>query len=221
MFGGSGIAGPLPAVPVPFLRRVHRIGVPATRRGMTSGRSWRRAYGDVGHPLIVVSCFDKSLGYHTDDQQRDFSARWWFTQLNQATTTTDCCSFEMIRASFQQEWASEGFYVIHGHTRGTQSQRCTEQGLLISVRSGVNARAVAAAHQSSRSACQVSRSGLGRSALFAAPSLFTASNVVTLSTTGHRRIRPLVQRPAGAQSRMQPRSVCGCATSPRTALKAP
>jgi hypothetical protein len=34
---------------------------------------------------------------------------------NQATTTTDCCSFEMIRASFQQEWASQGFYVIHGH----------------------------------------------------------------------------------------------------------
>ena len=39
-------------------------------------------------------------------------------------------------------------------TQGTQSQRCTDQGLLISVRSGVNARAVAAAHQSSRSACQ-------------------------------------------------------------------
>jgi hypothetical protein len=80
-------------------------------------------------------------------------------------------------------------------TQSTQSQRCTEQGLLISVRSGVNARAVAAAHQSSRSACQVSRSGLGRSALFAALSPFTASNVVTLSTTGYRRIRPLVQRP--------------------------
>ena len=31
---------------------------------------------------------------------------------------------------------------------------CTEQGLLVSVRSGVNARAVAAAHQSSRSASQ-------------------------------------------------------------------
>ena len=26
-----------------------------------------------------------------------------------------CCSFEMIRASFQQEWANGGLYVIHGH----------------------------------------------------------------------------------------------------------
>jgi hypothetical protein len=63
-----------------------------------------------------------------------------------------CCSFEMIRASFQQEWANRGLYVIHGHK--APKPACTEQGLLVSVRSGVNARAVAAAHQSSRSACQ-------------------------------------------------------------------
>jgi hypothetical protein len=64
-----------------------------------------------------------------------------------------CCSFEMIRASFQQEWASQGS-LRYTWTQGTQKPACTEQGLLITVRSGVNARAVAAAHQSSRSASQ-------------------------------------------------------------------
>ena len=64
-----------------------------------------------------------------------------------------CCSFEMIRASFQQEWANRGLYVIHGH-KAPKASVCTEQGLLVSVRSGVSVRAVAAAHQSSRSASQ-------------------------------------------------------------------
>ena len=71
---------------------------------------------------------------------------------NQATTTTDCCSFEMIRASFQQEWAGQGC-LRYTWTQRAPKPACTE-GLLISVRSGVNARAVAAAHQSSRSACR-------------------------------------------------------------------
>jgi hypothetical protein len=44
MVNRSRIAGPLPAVPVTFLSRVHRVRVPAIRGRMTSGRSWWRAY---------------------------------------------------------------------------------------------------------------------------------------------------------------------------------
>jgi hypothetical protein len=49
------VAGPLPAVPVAFLCRVDRVRIPATRRGVASGRGRRRAYRDVRHLLIVVS----------------------------------------------------------------------------------------------------------------------------------------------------------------------
>ena len=63
---------------------------------------------------------------------------------------------------------------------------CTERGLLISVRSGVNARAVAAAHQSSRSACQCVPIGIRP-----IRTMFTALNLITLSTTGHRRNRTM------------------------------
>jgi len=46
-----------------------------------------------------------------------------------------------------------GVFTLYMDARHPKSA-CTERGLLISVRSGVNARAVVAAHQSSRSACQ-------------------------------------------------------------------
>jgi len=66
LFEGPRIAGPLPAVPIPLLCRVHRVDVPATRRGMTSWRSRRRAYGDVRHTFIVVS----RLGCISESQHR-------------------------------------------------------------------------------------------------------------------------------------------------------
>jgi len=91
-----------------------------------------------------------------------------------------CCSFEMIRASFQQDWASRGSFRYTWTTRHPKPA-CTEQGLLISVRSGSNARAAAVTHQSSRSALR--RVPIG--ARPTPPGL--PSTLVTLSATGHRR----------------------------------
>ena len=99
---------------------------------------------------------------------------------------------------------------------------CTERGLLISVRSGVNARAVAAAHQSSRSACRRVPIGIRPAALF------TALNCRTSTESDHTQHhwsptesdccpndrRCTISHAASSSS-------CGCATSPRTAIEAP
>ena len=128
----------------------------------------------------------------------------------------------MIRASFQQEWANRGLYVIHGH-KAPKASVCTEQGLLVSVRSGVNARAVAAAHQSSRSARQCVPIGTRpvRPVHCTELNLITALNLITLSTTGHRRSPTVVQRPPVYNLACSQQSSCRCATSPRTGIEAP
>jgi hypothetical protein len=100
---------------------------------------------------------------------------------------TTCCSFEMIRASFATRVGKRGVlrYIWTTHPKPA----CTEQGLLISVRSGVNARAVAAAHQSSRWARQRVPIGTGQ------PATLTALKLITLSTAGHRRMDLCVRIP--------------------------
>ena len=112
-------------------------------------------------------------------------------------------------------------------TQGTQKSACTERGLLISVRSGVNTRAVAAAHQSSRSGSRRVPIGIRPAGpvhcteLCTALHLITARNLITLSTTGHRRNPTVVQRPPVHNLACSQQSSCGCATSPRTAIEAP
>src|SRR4051812_6702527 len=58
------------------------------------------------HRSVVLKCVLAS-NYRRSTGKSQQSAGL-LTPQNQATTTTDCCSFEMIRASFQQEWASQG-----------------------------------------------------------------------------------------------------------------
>jgi hypothetical protein len=132
--------------------------------------------------------------------------------LTAASTT--CCSFEMIRASFPTAVGKVGVFTLY-ITQGTQRASDYEQGQLISVRSGVNARAVAAAHQPSRSANRrESRPGRGQSATF------TALNPTSPSTTGHRRYRTTFPITVSVQiSRAASVSSCDCATSPRTAVR--
>ena len=125
-----------------------------------------------------------------------------------------CCSFKMIRASFPTVVGKAGVFTLY-ITQGTQRASDYEQGQLISVRSGVNARAVAAAHQPSRTANRrESRPGRGQSATI------TALNPTSPSTTGHRRYRTTCPTTVSVQiSRAASISSCDCATSPRTAVR--
>jgi hypothetical protein len=80
-----------------------------------------------------------------------------------------------------------GVFALYMDARHPKSA-CTERGLLISVRSGVNARAVAAAHQSSRSARRRVPIGTRPVRPVHCTELCIALNLITLSSTGHRRI---------------------------------
>ena len=115
-----------------------------------------------------------------------------------------------------------GVFTLYMDARHLKSA-CTERGLLISVRSGVNARAVAAAHQSSRSARQCVPIGTRpvRPVHCTELNLITALNLITLSTTGHRRSPTVVQRPPVYNLACSQQSSCRCATSPRTGIEAP
>jgi hypothetical protein len=106
------------------------------------------------------------------------------------------CSFEMIRASFQQVWASGGSF-RYTWTTMHEKPACTEQGLLVSVSSAVKARAVPAAHESTRSACQ--RVPIGSGPLPHAHCTESDHAQHHWSPTGWDR-----PSTAGAQARMQP-----------------
>ena len=141
----------------------------------------------------------------------------------QATTTTtqqqQCCSFEMIRASFQQDWASRGCFRYTWTTRHPKPA-CTEQGLLISVRSGLIARAAAATHQSSRPACRRVPTGPGPTSHGLVSHSRQAQHYwspTAWNGVSHRiRGAPPVRKLACSQH-----SHVGCATSLRTAFAAP
>lgn len=113
-----------------------------------------------------------------------------------------------------------GVFTLYMDARHPKSG-CTERGLLISVRSGVNARAVAAAHQSSRSARRRVPIGTRPVRPVHCTELCIALNLITLSTTGHRRNPTVVQRPPVHNLACSQQSSCGCATSPRTGIEAP
>ena len=113
-----------------------------------------------------------------------------------------------------------GVFALYMDARHPKSA-CTERGLLISVRSGVNARAVAAAHQSSRSARRRVPIGTRPVRPVHCTELCIALNLITLSTTGHRRNPTVVQRPPVHNLACSQQSSCGCATSPRTGIEAP
>ena len=83
------------------------------------------------------------------------------------------------------------------------------------MRSGVSARAAAATHQSSRSARERVRVGTR-----ANPKI-TASNLITLSTTGHRRDGTLSDAVPVRKLASSQHSSFGCVTRLRTAIKAP
>jgi hypothetical protein len=70
---------------------------------------------------------------------------------NQATTTT-VLQFRNDSGFLPTRVGKPGVFTLYMDTNAPNPART--EGLLISVRSGVNARAVAAAHQSSRSACR-------------------------------------------------------------------
>ena len=83
--------------------------------------------------------------------------------------------------------------------QGTQRASNYEQGQLIGVGSGVNARAVAATHQSSRPACRrESRPGRERSATL------TALNPTSPAPLVIDRIEPPVRAPSVCKSPVQP-----------------
>jgi hypothetical protein len=164
---------------------------------VASRRGGRRAYRDVRHLLIVVSSWRRFLSTGTDDQQPGGRLLSQVPQPNESNTTATGCSFEMIRASFQQDWASRGCFRYTWTTRHPKPE-CTEQGRLISVRSGLNAKAAAVTHQSSRPACRLVPTRAGPS------TTLTALNLITLTTTGHRRHGTVCPSTAGAQARNQP-----------------
>ena len=101
-----------------------------------------------------------------------------------------------------------GLYVIHN--QGTQRASDYEQGQLISVGSGVNVRAVAAAHQPSRPVYRrESRSGREQS------SSLTSLNPNSHGTTGYRRDQTTCPVTVSVQiSRAASISSCDCASSP-------
>ena len=121
----ASVAGPLPAVPVTFLGRVHRVRVPAAGSGMASGRSRRRTYGDVRHLIIVVSASEaRSLWLDRDDQQQLNPGRTTPKPATSwGTTPAGCCSFEMIRASFATRVGKRGVFTLYMDRRGPRSQR--------------------------------------------------------------------------------------------------
>ena len=79
-------------------------------------------------PLSQTQC--SPLSQNTDDQLQRQGFDWEPHSPNQAATTTTqqqhCCSFEMIRASFQQDWASRGCFrytwTTGIHSRGVRSK---------------------------------------------------------------------------------------------------
>jgi hypothetical protein len=148
------------------------------------------------------------------DQQPRYPSNPVESSPTMGATSTTCCSFEMIRASFPTGVGKQGVFALY-ITQGTQRASDYEQGQLISVRSGVNARAVAAAHQPSRSANRrESRPGRGQSATF------TALNPTSPSITGHRRYRTICPTTVSVQiSRAASVSSSDCATSPRAAVR--
>ena len=105
-----------------------------------------------------------------------------------------------------------GLCVIHNQ-RAPKSQRVYEQGQLISVRSGVNARVVAATHQPSRSAYRrESRPGRGLS------STHTPLNRTSPSSTGHRQDHNMCPVAISVHiSRAASFASYDCASSPRRA----
>ena len=50
--------------------------------------------------------------------------------------------------------------------------------------------------------------------------MFTALNLIMLSTTGHRRTRTMSRNTAGAHARMQPALLLRLRDQPRTAIEA-
>jgi hypothetical protein len=157
----------------------------------------------------VVSARTRSEMAHDEDQQsRDPSDPVEIWPFLTAVSTT-CCSFEMIRASFPTGVGKKGVFALY-ITQGTQRASDYEQGQLIGVRSGVNARAVAAAYQPSRPAYRrESRPGSGQSATL------TALSPSSPSTTGHRRHRIVCPITVRVQiSRAASVCSCNCAISP-------
>ena len=117
----------------------------------------------------------------------------------------------MIRASYPTVVGKAGVFALY-IAEGPKASDY-KQGQLISVRSGVNARAVATAHQPSSSAYRREfRLGRKQSATL------TALKPTSPRTTGHRRDRAIGPDTVSVQiSRAASISPCGCATTQQTA----
>lgn len=137
-------------------------------------------------------------GWRPDDQLVDIPAIQSTSRPSSAVASTPCCSFAMIRASFPTVVGKPGVFALY-MSKGIQRASDYEQGQLISVGSGLYARAVAA-DQSSRSAGRSeSRPGRMRPA-----TALTALNSTSPSTTGPRRDRIMRPKPSMCKSPVQP-----------------
>ena len=92
---------------------------------MASGRSRRRAYGDVRHPIIVVSGFRSQVDVADGDDQQppNPGEPHRHPALPRHRTPVSCCSFEMIRASFATRVGKRGVFTLYMDRRGPRSQR--------------------------------------------------------------------------------------------------
>ena len=176
---------------------------------MASGRSRRRAYGDVRHLIIVVSGFLSQVNVTGQSMinNRQIRAK---LGTSEAPTPTTCCSFEMIRASFATRVGKRGVFTLYMDRRGPQkpavSARTTDQREIRCER-----QTGAAAHQPARRRGSQPGSGQVRHSSCA------ESDLAQYDWQG----QPRTSRPGALVCNSCAASIssCGCATSKQTAVR--